>query len=160
MDHSTLEVRLFGEFALLRGGRELPAPTLKKARILVAQLALNSGHEFVRDDLSTHLWPDSEIEGARFNLRQLIARIRRAAPDLSTCIVAGDRTTLRFDGTNAEVDVLEFKRLIKFAPEKAVRYYRGPLLIGIDDSWLGPPRAELEELHMRALELLADRAEP
>jgi DNA-binding SARP family transcriptional activator len=55
MDPGAIEIRLFGEFELLQGGVEVPAPTLKKARILVAHLALHAGHEFVRDDLSTHL---------------------------------------------------------------------------------------------------------
>ncbi len=159
MQAERLEIRLLGEFALLRNGRELPTPTLKKARILVGRLALNPGHEFLRDDLAVHLWPDSEIETARFNLRQLIARIRRAAPDLSPCIVAEDRTTIRFDATDALIDAREFRRLAGSLPEEAVSHYRGPLLDGIEDGWIDPPRAELEELYLRTLESLADLSE-
>jgi len=160
MDSDLLEIRLLGEFALYRGERECPAPTLKKARILVAHLALHPGHPFLRDDLSAHLWPDVEPQTARFNLRQLIARIRRASPDLSPCIVAEDRTTIHLDATTARIDAIEFQRLVRSDPGQAVLLYKGPLLGSMEDSWLEGPRADLEELYMKALELLADRASP
>ncbi len=93
-----------------------------------------------------------------FNLRQLLAGIRRMAPDLSPLFIAEDRTTLRFDHSEVIVDANEFKRLLKTSPKKALEFYHGPLLQGVDDAWLGPVRAEFEEHYLHSLESLADHA--
>ncbi len=155
----SLEIRLLGEFAMLKGGREVQGPTYKKARILVARLALNQCHEFTRDDLATHLWPDVEREKARFNLRQLLAIIRRTSPELTDHIVSEDRLSIRFEPKTAIVDALEFKRLALTDPEGALKYYRGPLLASIDDPWVRAPRVELEETYLNLLETLADASD-
>ncbi len=155
----SLEIRLLGEFAMLKGGREVQAPTYKKARILVAHLALNPGHEFRRDDLATHLWPDVAREKARFNLRQLLAVIRRTSPELTAHIVANDRISIRFEPGAALVDALHFERLASLDTEAALEFYRGPLLTSIDDPWLRAPRAKLEEAYLTLLESLADASD-
>ncbi len=155
-----LEIRLLGEFALVRNGVELPAPIGKKARVLVARLALSPGHKFLREDLSAHLWPDSDPETARYNLRQLLNRIRRSAPALSASLVGEDHSTLRFDGATAKTDVSEFERLGEVQAEQAVDLYGGPLLEGIDDEWINARRISLEDRYLGLLESLADRSPP
>src|SRR5579871_726910 len=160
MASAPLELRLLGEFTLIRDAREVASPPWKNARILIARLALRPGHEFVRDELAARLWPDSDQDAARFNLRQLIARIRRAAPDLSPFIVPGERTTLRLDTAGLIVDAVEFKRLAAHAPGRAIAHHHGRLLDGIDDPWVNGVRADIEELYIDTLARLADDAEP
>jgi len=144
---------------MVKSGREVQAPTYKKARILVARLALTPLHPFTRDDLAAHLWPDVEREKARFNLRQLLAVIRRTSPELNEHIVADDRISIRFEPNAALVDALEFKRLASLDPEGALEFYRGPLLASIDDPWLRAPRAELERTYLALLEALAESSD-
>ncbi|MHB8637901.1 MAG: AfsR/SARP family transcriptional regulator [Fimbriimonadaceae bacterium] len=155
----SFEIRLLGDLELAHLGVPAPSPRSKKARVLVTHLALNPGRLFLREDVAAHLWPDQDARAARFNLRQLVARIRREAPDLSPMLAAEDRRSLHFEPGDATVDAREFKRLATSEPESALKLYRGPLGGNLEDSWLDAPRAELEELYIRTLETLADRSE-
>lgn len=156
MEAKPLEIRLLGEFAVFGSGGALPAPKAKKARLLVGHLVLNAGYDLHRDQLADHLWPDLDPDRALFNLRQLLAKIRREAPSLAPCIAATDRRTLTFHSEGVKIDAAEFRRLVGSSPEQAVSLYRGPLLKGLDDEWLAVPRSELEEIYLGALESMAD----
>jgi predicted ATPase/DNA-binding SARP family transcriptional activator len=159
-DFQALEIRLLGEFTLLRSGCELPTRTSTRARLLVARLALNPGHEFLRTELAAQLWPDSEPESARFSLRQLIAGLRRSAPELSHYLSSGDRTTLCLRDNGVSVDAIEFRAAAAAAPGRAVELYRGAFGKAIDDPWIEARRAEFEALYLDVLQRLADRSEP
>jgi DNA-binding SARP family transcriptional activator len=72
-----LEVRLLGQFEVLRDGRRLTIPT-RNAQSLFAYLILNAGKAIRREKLAGLLWPDSSEENARSNLRHELWRLRKA----------------------------------------------------------------------------------
>jgi predicted ATPase/DNA-binding SARP family transcriptional activator len=157
-----LEICLLGGFGLAREDRPLPGPKSKKGRLLVAHLALHAGRELLRSDLSAHLWPDLSEDKALFNLRQLLSTIRRESPDLGGQLKASDRRTLSFDSADTLIDATEFRRLIKDESHvgSALELYRGVLLPGIQDNWIDPLRAELEECYIAGVEVLVAECEP
>lgn len=151
---------MLGELSLEVDGTLLPLPKAKKARMLLAYLALHSPHSASRRLLANTFWDDLDPERGLFNLRQLLAEIRRQAPALSPLLLAEDRQTLALDMKRVVVDVQEFRRLVKVAPAEAVELYRGPLLAGLDLQWIIPLRAELERAYIVALESVADTTHP
>src|SRR5262249_51504874 len=72
-----LEVRLLGQFEVRRDGEPIPLPS-RAAQSLLASLALNAGIAHRREKLAGLLWPDSDEENARSNLRHALWRLRRA----------------------------------------------------------------------------------
>jgi len=156
--HGKREVRfrLLGGFALEIEERAYAAPKPKKAGMLLAYLALHPPHSASRQLLADVLWEDSEPDRRLFNLRQLLAVMRRESPELARVLVAQDRQMLSLDAERVFVDVDEFRRLAKSTPTNAVDLYQGPLLAGLDLDWVIPIRAELERIYVAALESIAD----
>jgi len=151
-----MRFRLLGEFSLESDGRQIPLPKPKKARLVLAYLALHPPHSASRRHLANILWNDAEPDLGLFHLRQRLAEIRRQTPALSPVLLADDRQSLRLDMAQVVVDVDEFRRKVKTAPAEAVDLYRGPLLAGLDLEWVLPIRAELERSYIVALESIAD----
>jgi predicted ATPase/DNA-binding SARP family transcriptional activator len=121
--------------------------TPERALWLLAYLAVHD-HWVARDELTRLLWPDSDPETARGNLRQLVYRTRKMAwaPTLEV-----ERSQLRWrDGS----DVHSFRRAYQAGRwEEALASYQGDLLSGFEDfeaeefsAWL-----DLERGHLNAL---------
>ena len=157
-----VRLALFGGFeARLASGAALSLPT-KKARALLAYLAVRPGQPHPRDKLATLLWGDRGDLQARTSLRQSLATLRKtlAAAAPSSLLLEGSNVTL--DPEAVEVDVGTFERLAgegtPAALEEAVLLYEGELLEGFDliaapfEEWLVAERERLREL---ALEVLA-----
>jgi DNA-binding SARP family transcriptional activator len=96
----------------LVGGLDLAANAralTRKARAMVAYLALQSGRSQSREKLAALLWGRNGEPQARTNLRQALSSIRRAmrrsGGDL--LLVDGDRIILDLD--DAELDVARFE---------------------------------------------------
>src|SRR2546428_13490706 len=84
----TIRLVLLGGFhARQPSGDTLSLPT-KKARALLAYLALRPGQSHPRDKLATLLWGDSADPQARTSLRQALAALRRALATVPTARVA------------------------------------------------------------------------
>ncbi len=161
---AALRLNLLGGFELLSGsGTPLPLPP-RKARALLAYLALGGSRPHARDKLAALLWADSADAQARTSLRQALAAIRKAFGE-DDCLRADTQTV----ATTAEllaVDVQEFERLVaeggQAALWRAVELYAGDLLEGfaIDapgfESWLGAQQERLRRLAVNALARLAD----
>jgi DNA-binding SARP family transcriptional activator len=121
--------------------------TPERALWLLAYLAVHD-RWVSRDELTRLLWPDSDPETARGNLRQLVYRTRKMgwAPTLEV-----ERSQLRWrDGS----DVHSFRRAYQAGRwEEALASYQGDLLSGFEDveaeefsAWL-----DLERGHLNAL---------
>jgi predicted ATPase/DNA-binding SARP family transcriptional activator len=151
-------------------GQDVPTKTwrLRKARHVVALLALSPGHRRHRDDVIEALWPDREIESGLNNLHQAlhIARRGMAGPGESgrSRIRVRDEWVALCPGEKLQVDVEEFEVAAVGADgspdsgtiEKALSLYRGDLLP--DDryeDWALPRRDELRVRRRKLLTRLA-----
>ena len=153
-------VVLGGFEARLVSGAALSVPT-RKARALLAYLALRSGQPHPRDKLAALLWADSGDVQARTSLRQGLAILRRALAGVAPepLIVHGANVAL--DPAAVDVDVAEFERALREGGpgslDHAVQLYGGDLLEGLDagagpfEEWLTAERERLRELALEAL---------
>ena len=156
-----LALTLLGGFdARGRSGSPLVFST-KKARALLAHLALPLGRAHPREKLATLLWGDMPDAQSRGNLRQALSRIQKAFAGANVPAIRFEGDTIALDPSTVEVDVAAFERLLADgrpgALEQAVERYRGDLLEGLAlrehafDEWLNSERERLHELATKAL---------
>lgn len=160
-----LRLTLLGGFeARTESGLSVVIPR-KKARLLLAYLAIHPKRMHLRDKLATLLWDDAPGEQARLSLRQALFAIRRAL-SFDPTVLEGDCVALAAGAVT--VDVAQFERLarndVPATLERCAALYRGPLLEGMGptsatfDEWLRAERARLNELALEVLgKLLAHR---
>jgi DNA-binding SARP family transcriptional activator/pimeloyl-ACP methyl ester carboxylesterase len=160
---ATLSIRLFGGFAARVGSAAPRTVRRRKARALLAYLALRPGLGHSRESLAALLWSGTTDEHARHNLRQTLFALRQ---DLSIepDPVVLDGETMRLRPAGVEVDVAAFERGARegtpAALRRAVALYEGDLLAGFTldespfDDWLAGERQRLRELALDALERL------
>jgi len=156
---SCTEVRLFGGFQLLTAdARPLDVPA-RKARALLASLALAHPRSQPRDWLATMFWGDmSADEQAKKSLRQALTALRKALPD---GVLEADRDAVWLAPGSVTVDVQRFTSLLEVGDqasiERAVATYRGDLLeefssrVDAFDDWILPKRQALREQAIDAL---------
>ena len=163
-----VELRLLGGFDLRRGGVPCPRIESRRARALLAYLALARGQSFARDRLAGLLWPGHGDASAHQNLRQTLYNLHAALGDRARRIVTS--TTLEVGIPAAAplwLDVAELEAALdrhrhgaepsQADLESALRLYRGDLLAGLSlgteefDDWLEAERERLRELAAGAL---------
>jgi tetratricopeptide (TPR) repeat protein len=127
-----LRVRLAGSLALESDGREIPLPSSRRARALLAYLAAHPGPH-ARGELAARFWPDVLDASARTSLRAALSELRRALSAEADGLVA-TRETVALD---AAVDLREFDALIDAGRvDDAIAVLEGELLRDIDDDWV------------------------
>lgn len=169
-----LLVRLLGGLDLRRGDRALPPPGSRRARSLLAMLAMRPGTPLPRGPVAFRLWPDSSEAQARTNLRRVLHDLRRERPELAALVEVTPRALSWRPEGPWTVDVAEFEAALDRAGRagddgdralgalaEALGLYAGDLLDGWDDEWLEDERRRLRERHLAALwsaaRLAADR---
>ncbi len=160
---SILEIRLFGGFRLGDGSHDgLP----RKARALLAHLAMNPGKAIPRERLADLLWSTSGPEQARQSLRQSLAAVRRVFEQTSRNPIVTIGPDVMLEPSDAvEVDAHRFEALARSnAPADlagASELYRGSFLAGFDIpsepflEWVQVERARLESIATKMLRRLA-----
>ncbi len=135
---------------------------LKKARAILACLALARGGTRARPTLTGLLWSESTEAAARNSFRVTLSSLRTtlAEAQLSCLAVEGDTVALELD--SVDVDVVSFRRLVADGRPDALaaasRLYRGDLLDGLDlgeaafDEWLLAEREQLRSMALDACE--------
>ncbi len=153
----------------LLGGLEIAAgaagpPLTRKARAMLAYLAMHSGQPQSREKLAGLFWGRNADPQARTNLRQALSALRRALPSGNGAhlVTAGDTVALDLDG--AGLDVARFEALaagpLPEQLEEAVALYRGDLLDGFSlreeafEEWVAAERERLRLMAVGALEKL------
>lgn len=146
-----LHVSLAGGLKLEHDGVPLELPRSRRARALLAWLALNPGSH-PRASVAARFWPDVLDESARTSLRAALSELRQALGGDARALVA-TRDAVGLNPAAVRVDVLQAESAEDLAGLEA------PLLAGFDDEWA----TEAREAHARrvaeALEVLAARAQ-
>lgn len=154
-----LQLMLLGGFqARLVPGGAVNLPT-RKAKALLAYLALPAGRPHARDKLAALLWGDVPEAQARSSLRKALFWLRQALAD--TKAVMADAEMVELKAGAARIDVSEFERRVAegsaTALAEAADLYHGDLLAGLTlreppfEEWLDGQRARLRELMVKAL---------
>ena len=132
----------------------------RKARALLACLAVAPGTVWPREKLMALLWSDRSDEQARASLRQALAELRRALG--ITPVIRAEQDAIILDADVLSVDVVAFERLAKEGRwDEAAALYRGPLLDahGVRDdafeTWVRLERNRLHDLAMSVFDRLA-----
>jgi DNA-binding SARP family transcriptional activator len=160
-----LDLEILGRFRLLDGqGREVRI-TSRKARALLARMAVSPGARFERDQLAAMLWEDAAPELARSSLRQALAALRRALPESLRDSVVSDASQIAIDADRVRCDAARLRALAARIDVEALseltELYTGDLLEGFDaqssafDEWLAQERRTLRQEVLLALDRLA-----
>jgi TolB-like protein/Tfp pilus assembly protein PilF len=153
-----LRLNVLGPFEARWSDGEPAELSNKKARALLAYLAVENGRAHARERLAGMLWGETGDERARHNLRQSLSAIRRCCGPV--IVAQGD--LLELDRTCCDADVIEFERLAKSnaADEllQCFELYRGELIEDLDprepvyDEWLNLARARLRKVACQAVD--------
>lgn len=104
---------LLGSFQLRSGALPIPL-ALAPARALLAYLAVEADRPHRRELLATLLWPGHPQAAAYSNLRQTLARFRKALPnpsDLDAMLTITPQT-IQLNAGGVDVDVVRFSALL------------------------------------------------
>ncbi len=155
-----LRVRLIGELALEVDGSGIPPPASRRARSLLAWLALHPG-QHARGELAARFWPDMLDASARTNLRSALMTLRNELGSAAGAHLVTTRDSIGFPGDGEVwVDAVEFVALHQAGDcERAVELGEGELLPGLDDDWVYAARDEHRDRLMAAYARLAEGAE-
>jgi WD40 repeat protein/DNA-binding SARP family transcriptional activator len=178
-----LKLSLLGSFQVTLA--QTPAVfATDSARSLLAYLAVEADRPHPREKLATLLWSDRSQATAYGNLRQTLARLRKAVPNTpaSPPFLMITNRTVQFNSAAAEVDVVRFRELLKVSAththedvfgcptciehlRRAAELYRGECLQGISvgqdqpfEEWLLFKREELHRQAVATLDVLATHA--
>ncbi|SHH33426.1 ATP-binding protein [Geodermatophilus nigrescens] len=149
-----LVVRVLGGLALEHAGEPLEPPGSRRARELLALLAVTPGR-CSRGLLAARMWPDVPEAGARTGLRGALAELRRGLGPHAAVVQAG-RDDVGLDPAAVRVDLRGFRAAADAGRwAEALAWDRGTLLPGLEAEWAEEVRAE----HARSLlRVLAEAA--
>jgi DNA-binding SARP family transcriptional activator len=155
-----LRIRLIGEMALEVDGTDAPPPTSRRARSLLAWLALHPGPH-ARGEVAACFWPDVLDSSARTSLRSALLALRSELQPAGARHLSASRDAIGLpsDGENW-VDAVEFAALVERGElEQAVALGDGELLPGLDDDWVYRARDAHRDRLIAAFEGLAAASE-
>lgn len=150
-----VRLRCWGDFALVDAatGADLK-PRGRKARALVAYLALHRGKPISRERLTGLLWGDRAEEQARASLRQAILELKPISNASEEALeIERDHLAIRTGAFVTDIDEMraihesgDFARLLDLLPDRDDRLFAN--LEGIDeafDQWLAIERSRQHE---------------
>lgn len=153
-----LRIHLFGELRVELDGRFLEPPAGRRARSLLAWLALHPGLH-PRSRVAAVFWPDVLETSARASLRTALSAVRSWLGDGSGCLVA-TRELIGLEGNDLWVDARALDELLASGRlAEAVELCRGELLAQLDDDWAYEARRRCGDRVADAVAQLADEAE-
>lgn len=165
MTHLVVEL-LGGLRVSTDAGREIRIAS-RKARAVLACLALRAGMPIGRDHLAALLWDESDAELARASLRQALAALRRDLPDEAATALVSDMTSVALDPATVTSDLQRFRDLVRdgspHALAEAAERYSGELLLGFDarsaafEAWIDEHRRALRREWSQALQRSASQ---
>jgi predicted ATPase/DNA-binding SARP family transcriptional activator len=163
-------VELFGGLILCQEEERITRFATQKTAALLAYLAFYRHKSHPREVLIEFLWPECEPDVGRNRLSTLLAYLRRLLEPPGTqagTVVQADRASVGLNPDVLTTDVAEFERLLQGVSrtedvpkrldllERAVLLYKGDLLPGSYEEWVGREQTRLRERHAEALQELA-----
>ena len=147
---AVVQLRLLGPFQILVHGQKVSL-SARKARAMLAYLAVRVDEDIPRETLAGLLWGDRGPDQARASLRQSLAALRKALGDAADGVLFASHETVRLAGDLISVD----RHAIGAIPDDAsaedraaiAAQYRGAFLEGFAldapefDYWLSAERA-------------------
>src|SRR5918994_1855979 len=135
----------------------------KRSLALLALVAMSTEQGMSRDRLLAYLWPESDTDRARNNLKQTLFQLRQ---ELHENVFVRAPGALRLDPNVISIDACDFQAALgRGNPTTAVTLYRGPFLDGFYlpglvefERWVESERASLAQRYAGAVETLADTA--
>ena len=159
-----IKIYLLGQFKLEANGIPLELPS-RPAQSLLAYLVLNAGASLRREKLASLLWCDSPEFKARGYLRQALWRIRKtfekSRVDWGTFLQINEISVTFEPQADIWVDVDQFvlppegRQLDEIIAD--IRLYRGELLPGFYESWVGLERDRLQTTYFQKMNYLLER---
>jgi DNA-binding SARP family transcriptional activator len=168
-DGSPLEVRMLGALAISRNGRTLALPASRKARALLAYLAL-APRPMARSPLCELLW--DLPNDPRGELRWCLSKIRGVFDEGALRRIHTREDTVQLDLSDCFVDAVEIVRATEagiqtLAPERLralAALFKGEFLEGLEldrspvfNGWLTSQRRRFRSCHTALLEHLVKR---
>jgi non-specific serine/threonine protein kinase len=162
-------IELLGWLRAAQGRRVVSRFQTQKTAALLAYLAYFRGRTHAREELTELLWPGCEPEQGRTSLRQALSSLRRQLepPGVPAgAVIVANRQTVELSSTAATTDVAELDAALEAAAraggglgaarelERAVGLYRGELLPGLYQDWIGPERERLRGAFLGATRAL------
>ncbi len=159
-------MELLGTLRAARSGQEITRWRTQKTALLLGALALHRDRAHARESLIERIWPGSEPETGRNNLRIALSSLRRQLepPGVSAgTVVVADRSSVRLNALACTTDLADFQSALaragtaarelerRQALESAVALYRGELLAGHHADWLAGERDRLDAAYRRAI---------
>ena len=131
-----------------------------KALPMLAYLLLHRSTPITREALASLLWPETDEETARTNLRRHLHYLRKTLPEGNWLHVDAKSVQWNVDAPY-RFDVAEFEQQSKIAQMRplAVKLYTGDLYRGCEEEWLYFDRERLRNMQITNLAALAQDAE-
>jgi DNA-binding SARP family transcriptional activator/predicted ATPase/class 3 adenylate cyclase len=159
-----LKLELLGGFRLKTdAGGPVPLPT-KKARALLAYLALHPSQAQARPKLAGLLWGDRGEVQARDSLRQTLSLLRKALSQGQEHALVAQADTIALEPASLNVDAVGFMQLAaQTGPEEleeAAKLYCGEFLEGFEvrapefEGWAASERQRFREKALETLDKL------
>ena len=162
------KLTLFGGFNFTSAADAPVSISAKKAKALLAYLALHPNKALQRETLAELLWADCNSSQAKQSLRQTLSALRKVF-DKDESIIDADQQTVFLHKDSLEIDVLNFDDLCNQKDEaslqKALELYQGELLEGLYtrsqgfDDWLEMERSQRREKVLQIMDVLLEKAQ-
>jgi len=171
MSKASTMLRLLGAFTLeVNAGRTLAiALRSRKARALIAYLAMKPDGRASREELATLFWGDTTDAQARHSLRQCVMSLRQDLHLVAADLIDADRDMVELRMDALAVDARELMALAASADAdalaRAAELWRGPFLadLALDleefDAWRAREQDRLAEAAARTFEALCASAD-
>ena len=162
------KLTLFGGFDFTSPDDTPVSISAKKAKALLAYLALHPNKAQQRETLAELLWADCNSSQAKQSLRQTLSALRKVF-DKDESIIDADQQTIFLHLDSLEIDVLNFDDLCNQKDEvslqKALELYQGELLEGLYtrsqgfDDWLEIERSQRREKVLQVMDVLLEKVQ-
>src|SRR5438874_1761711 len=101
----SLFIDLLGPLSVRDGaGKHQPRKPSRKARALLAYLAMQGGQDVRREYLAYLLWPDEDSAAARHNLRNVLLDLRKALGPAGASHLLADTSSVSLPGVIVDVN--------------------------------------------------------
>jgi predicted ATPase/tetratricopeptide (TPR) repeat protein len=154
------QIRLLGTVAASDGVQHLERFPSRAVAALLARLALAPDRVHPREELVELLWPGVALDVGRNRLRQVLSTLKSMLEppgQPGAAVIQADRHGVRAVDGALGCDARQFEQMLRAGrTTEALALYRGDLMPGYYEDWIGEERHRLAALH----ESLQQQARP